>query len=125
MQFKKPCCCYGLLLFVLLNLLLGFTLCILLASPSTSYLGLIFILLQLDKCRKLIQIAENALKHETNYYYGIEACNEVLDNHGNELGSKLLLESLCTRAALLLKVCQELQFKCEMYISNYIVHTNF
>ncbi|KAI3460063.1 hypothetical protein Pfo_016726 [Paulownia fortunei] len=57
----------------------------------------------LDKCRKLIQIAEKSLKGETDYYYGIEACNEVLDGHGHEIGPTLMHECLCMRASLLLK----------------------
>ncbi|KAL6504265.1 hypothetical protein OROGR_026188 [Orobanche gracilis] len=58
---------------------------------------------RLDKCRKLIQIAEKSLKGETNHYYGIEACNEVLDGHGHEIGPTLVHECLCIRASLLLK----------------------
>ncbi|CAK9148998.1 unnamed protein product [Ilex paraguariensis] len=58
---------------------------------------------RLDKCRKLVQIAEKSLKEETNYYNGIEACNEVLDGHGREIGPMLMHECLCIRAALLLK----------------------
>lgn len=61
-------------------------------------------LFQLDKCRKLIQIAEQALEEATNYFYGIEACNEVLDGYGHGIGPKLKHECLCLRAALLLKV---------------------
>ncbi|KAG8369188.1 hypothetical protein BUALT_Bualt15G0125200 [Buddleja alternifolia] len=55
----------------------------------------------IDKCRMLILVAEKA--GETNYYYGIEACNEVLDGHGHEIGVALMLECLCLRASLLLK----------------------
>ncbi|KAK1405567.1 WD and tetratricopeptide repeats protein 1 [Heracleum sosnowskyi] len=57
----------------------------------------------LDKCRKLVQIAEKSLKEGTNCYYAIEACNEVLDGHGHEIGSMLMHECLCLRASLLLK----------------------
>ncbi|XP_057773219.1 LOW QUALITY PROTEIN: protein ALTERED SEED GERMINATION 2 [Salvia miltiorrhiza] len=57
----------------------------------------------LDKCRKLIRFAEKSLKGETDRYYGIEACNEVLDGHGYEIGSTLMQECLCIRASLLLK----------------------
>ncbi|KAL3830395.1 hypothetical protein ACJIZ3_019197 [Penstemon smallii] len=57
----------------------------------------------LVKCRKLIQIAEKSLKGETNYYYGIEACNEVLDRHGHEIEQALMHNCLCIRASLLLK----------------------
>lgn len=63
--------------------------------------------LQLDLCRKLIQAAEKILKEETSFYYGIEACNEVLDGYGDEIGPKLISECLCIRAALLLKVSAE------------------
>ncbi|KAL3504844.1 hypothetical protein ACH5RR_034685 [Cinchona calisaya] len=58
---------------------------------------------RLDKCRKLIEFAGKSLKEETNYYYGIEACNEVLDGYGHEIGLSLIMECLCIRAALLLK----------------------
>lgn len=65
-------------------------------------------LLQLDKCRKLVQFAERCLKEGTDYFYGIEACNEVLDGHPHEIGPTLKHDCLCTRAALLLKVLQGL-----------------
>nr|XP_043637625.1 protein ALTERED SEED GERMINATION 2 isoform X2 [Erigeron canadensis] len=57
---------------------------------------------RLDKCRKLLQIAEKSLKEGANYYYGIEACNDVLHGHG-QIGHTLMHETLCLRAALLLK----------------------
>lgn len=60
--------------------------------------------MQIDKCRKLVQMAEKSLKEGTNCYYAIEACNEVLDGHGHEIGSMLMHECLCIRASLLLKV---------------------
>ena len=41
---------------------------------------------------------------EGNYFYGIEACNEVLDGYYGDIGSTLKHDYLCTRAALLLKV---------------------
>lgn len=59
---------------------------------------------KVDHCRKLIQIAEKSLTRDTDFYYGIEACNEVLDGHGHELGPTLMHEFLCRRASLLLKV---------------------
>ena len=59
--------------------------------------------LQLEKCRRVVQIAEKSLEN-TDYFYGIEACNEVLDGHGREIGPTLMHECLCIRAALLLKV---------------------
>ncbi|KAK2998310.1 hypothetical protein RJ639_023417, partial [Escallonia herrerae] len=58
---------------------------------------------QLGKCRKLLQIAERSLKEGTDYYYGIEACNDVLDGHSSDIGPHLMHECLCVRAALLLK----------------------
>ncbi|XP_052624115.1 protein ALTERED SEED GERMINATION 2 [Lactuca sativa] len=57
---------------------------------------------RLDQCRKLIQIAEKSLKEGANYYYGIEACNDVLHGYG-QIGHTLMHECLCLRAALLLK----------------------
>ncbi|XP_057469539.1 protein ALTERED SEED GERMINATION 2-like isoform X2 [Actinidia eriantha] len=56
----------------------------------------------LEKCRRVVQIAEKSLEN-TDYFYGIEACNEVLDGHGREIGPTLMYECLCIRAALLLK----------------------
>ncbi|KAJ9560336.1 hypothetical protein OSB04_005496 [Centaurea solstitialis] len=56
----------------------------------------------LDQCRKLLQIAEKSLQEGANYYYGIEACNDVLHGHG-QIGHALMHECLCLRAALLLK----------------------
>ncbi|XP_047327298.1 protein ALTERED SEED GERMINATION 2 [Impatiens glandulifera] len=58
---------------------------------------------RLDKCRKLVQYAEKCLYEEKAYFYGIEACNEVLDGYGSEIGPVLMHECLCVRAALLLK----------------------
>ncbi|XP_022133751.1 WD and tetratricopeptide repeats protein 1 isoform X3 [Momordica charantia] len=57
---------------------------------------------KLDKCRKLLQIAEKCLEGG-NYFGGIEACNEILDGHGRNIGVIFKHDSLCTRAALLLK----------------------
>ncbi|KVH98676.1 Tetratricopeptide-like helical [Cynara cardunculus var. scolymus] len=57
---------------------------------------------RLDQCRKLLQIAEKSLKEGANYYYGIEACNDVLHGYG-QIGHTLMHECLCLRAALLLK----------------------
>ncbi|XAR62100.1 hypothetical protein NMG60_11016717 [Bertholletia excelsa] len=56
----------------------------------------------LDKCRKLVQFAEKSMEN-ANYFFGIEACNEVLDGHDREIGPTLMHECLCIRAALLLK----------------------
>lgn len=58
---------------------------------------------QLDRSRKLLQIAEKCLEGG-NYFGGIEACNEILDGNGRNIGVILKHDSLCTRAALLLKV---------------------
>ncbi|XP_044475514.1 protein ALTERED SEED GERMINATION 2-like isoform X2 [Mangifera indica] len=58
---------------------------------------------RIEKCRMLVEIAGNYLEEGTNPCYGVEACNEVLEGHGTEIGSKLRHECLCTRAALLLK----------------------
>ncbi|XP_062099109.1 protein ALTERED SEED GERMINATION 2 isoform X2 [Humulus lupulus] len=57
----------------------------------------------LDMSKKLIQIAERSLEGNMNYFYGIEACNEVLDGYGQVIGLALKHECLCMRAALLLK----------------------
>ncbi|XP_074279406.1 protein ALTERED SEED GERMINATION 2 isoform X2 [Silene latifolia] len=57
---------------------------------------------QLKKCRKLVKLAKNCLHDGSNYYYGIEACNEVLDG-GYKIDPKLEHECLFLRAALLLK----------------------
>lgn len=58
---------------------------------------------QLDKCRKLLQIAEKC-SEVGNYFGGIKACNEILDGYGRNIGVIFKHDSLCTRAALLLKV---------------------
>ncbi|XP_015071375.1 WD and tetratricopeptide repeats protein 1 isoform X2 [Solanum pennellii] len=59
---------------------------------------------KLEKCKRLIQMALNSLKEDSNFYYGIEACNEVLDGCRAEIGPLLSFECLCTRAAILLKL---------------------
>lgn len=58
---------------------------------------------QLDRCRKLLQIAEKCLEGG-NYFGGIEACNEILDGYGRNIGVMFKHDTLCIRAALLLKV---------------------
>ncbi|BFG19391.1 hypothetical protein CerSpe_056640 [Prunus speciosa] len=58
---------------------------------------------RLAKCRKLIEIADKSLEEGTEYFYGIEACNEVLDGYGCDIGPTLKHDCLCIRAALLLK----------------------
>ncbi|KAM2493031.1 hypothetical protein PS1_044506 [Malus domestica] len=55
-----------------------------------------------EKCRNLIQIAERSLEG-TDYFYGIEACNEVLDGNSCGIGPTLKHDCLCIRAGLLLK----------------------
>ncbi|XP_060199010.1 protein ALTERED SEED GERMINATION 2 isoform X3 [Lycium barbarum] len=58
---------------------------------------------KLEKCKKLIQMAVKSLKEDSNFYYGIEACNEVLDGCRDDIGPLLTFECLCTRASILLK----------------------
>ncbi|EHA8588801.1 putative WD and tetratricopeptide repeats protein 1 [Cocos nucifera] len=58
---------------------------------------------KLDMCKKLVQLAAKALDEGLNLFYGIEACNEVLDGKGPEIGLALQHECLCIRSALLLK----------------------
>ncbi|XP_010453127.1 PREDICTED: WD and tetratricopeptide repeats protein 1 [Camelina sativa] len=55
------------------------------------------------KCTELVEIAKMSLEEGTDVFYAIEAANEVLDAHSNDIESALRLECLCTRAALLLK----------------------
>ncbi|XP_065880509.1 protein ALTERED SEED GERMINATION 2 isoform X2 [Euphorbia lathyris] len=57
----------------------------------------------LEKCRKLVQVAEKYLEEGANYFNGIEACNEVLNGHGHDIGPAMRHDCLCIRAALLLK----------------------
>ncbi|KAL8162383.1 hypothetical protein V2J09_013872 [Rumex salicifolius] len=59
--------------------------------------------LQQERYRKLLQTAENCLNEGSNYYYGIEACNEVLYGHNLQLDPMLRHDCLCVRASLLLK----------------------
>lgn len=58
---------------------------------------------RLDMCEKLVQVAAKILEDRSNIFYGIEACNEVLDGKGPGIDSTLRHECLCVRAALLLK----------------------
>nr|XP_029121469.1 WD and tetratricopeptide repeats protein 1 isoform X3 [Elaeis guineensis] len=58
---------------------------------------------RLGLCKKLVQYAAKALDEGSDLFYGIEACNEVLDGKGPEIGLALRHECLCIRAALLLK----------------------
>ncbi|KAA3454219.1 WD repeat protein iqw1-like [Gossypium australe] len=57
----------------------------------------------IEKCRMLVEIAKRSLDNRTNIFHAIEACNEVLDGHGIDIGPTLRLECFCTRAALWLK----------------------
>ncbi|KAK1263617.1 hypothetical protein QJS04_geneDACA011951 [Acorus gramineus] len=58
---------------------------------------------KLDMYHKLVQVGEKSLKEASAYMYGIEACCEVLDRKGPEIGDALRHECLCNRAALFLK----------------------
>lgn len=51
----------------------------------------------------MLQFAERAVD-EKDYFHGIEACNEILEGHGGDVGRELEYECLCTRASLFLKV---------------------
>lgn len=73
-------------------------------------------LLQREKCRRLIQIAEKCLEEATNYFYGIEACSEVLDGYVHDVGPMLKCECLCLRAALLLQVIPQKKEKKKGYL---------
>ncbi|XP_021740316.1 WD and tetratricopeptide repeats protein 1-like isoform X2 [Chenopodium quinoa] len=57
---------------------------------------------QIGKCKKLMEIAKTCLEEGAKYYYGIEACNEVLDG-GYKIDRQLRHDCLCTRAALFLQ----------------------
>ncbi|GLT93742.1 hypothetical protein SLE2022_115180 [Rubroshorea leprosula] len=59
--------------------------------------------LQLEKCKMLVEIAKKSLEEGKDHFYAIEACNEVLERYGSDVGPTLMHECLCTRAALLLK----------------------
>ncbi|XP_044499154.1 protein ALTERED SEED GERMINATION 2-like isoform X1 [Mangifera indica] len=59
---------------------------------------------RLEKCRMLIEIAGNYLDEGANPFHVVEACNEVLEGHGSEIGSMMRHERLCTLAALLLRI---------------------
>ncbi|KAK8646801.1 hypothetical protein V6N13_120573 [Hibiscus sabdariffa] len=58
---------------------------------------------RIAKCRMLVEIAKRSLDEGANIFHAIEACNEVLDGHGSDIGPTLRLECFCTRSALLLK----------------------
>ncbi|XVE95216.1 hypothetical protein REPUB_Repub02eG0076900 [Reevesia pubescens] len=58
---------------------------------------------RVEKCRKLVEIAKRSLQEGTNIFHAIEACNEVLDGLGSDIGPTLRHECFCTRAALLMK----------------------
>ncbi|XP_058091214.1 uncharacterized protein LOC131237425 isoform X6 [Magnolia sinica] len=61
------------------------------------------VILLAGKSYELVQAAEKSLEGP-NYSYGIEACSEVLDGNGPEIGTKLKHDCLSTRAALFLKL---------------------
>ncbi|KAF3326482.1 WD and tetratricopeptide repeats protein 1 isoform X2 [Carex littledalei] len=71
-------------------------------KPSTKYS-----LQKLEVRKKLVQFAtkclDNLSDYSSDYLYGIDACNEVLDGKGPDIGSSLRHDCLCIRAALLLK----------------------
>ncbi|OMO57676.1 hypothetical protein COLO4_35194 [Corchorus olitorius] len=56
-----------------------------------------------EKCRMMLDIAKRSLAKGTDIFQAIEACNEILDGHGSDIGPTLRHECFCTRAALLLK----------------------
>ncbi|KAJ7958942.1 WD and tetratricopeptide repeats protein 1 [Quillaja saponaria] len=58
---------------------------------------------KLDKCMRLMQFAQKILEGGTDFFYGIEACNEVLDGCGRDIAPALKHEFLCIHAGLLLK----------------------
>ncbi|WOL09438.1 hypothetical protein Cni_G18191 [Canna indica] len=58
---------------------------------------------RLDLYKNLVQTAAKILEENSNLFYGIEACNEVLDGKGPDVDHLLRHECLCIRSALLLK----------------------
>ncbi|KAG6483191.1 hypothetical protein ZIOFF_059831 [Zingiber officinale] len=68
---------------------------------------------RLDLYKNLVQTAANILEENSNLYLGIEACNEVLDGKGPDVGVSLRYECLCIRAALLLKM----KWKNDVYMA--------
>ncbi|KAH7654664.1 WD and tetratricopeptide repeats protein 1 [Dioscorea alata] len=52
---------------------------------------------------QLFQAAKRCLEEDSNFLYGIEACNEVLEGKGPKVACALILRTLCLRASLLLK----------------------
>ncbi|XVE55581.1 hypothetical protein DITRI_Ditri03aG0170500 [Diplodiscus trichospermus] len=58
---------------------------------------------RIEKCSMLLEMAKRSLQEGTNIFHAIEACNEVIDGHGTDIGPKVRHECFCTRAALLLK----------------------
>uniref|UniRef100_A0A7N0UM05 WD and tetratricopeptide repeats protein 1 n=1 Tax=Kalanchoe fedtschenkoi TaxID=63787 RepID=A0A7N0UM05_KALFE len=72
------------------------------AVPSNSFSAKKHTASTLDKCKKLLQFAERSVD-ERDYFYGIEAYNEVLEAHDADIGPELEYDCLCTRAALFLK----------------------
>ncbi|KAJ4796571.1 hypothetical protein LUZ62_047817 [Rhynchospora pubera] len=68
------------------------------AKPSTKYN-----LYRLEVRKKLAQLAIKCLDRPKDYLYGIDACNEVLEGNGPDIGPALKHDCLCIRATLLLK----------------------
>ncbi|KAG9450778.1 hypothetical protein H6P81_010743 [Aristolochia fimbriata] len=54
------------------------------------------------QCRKLLEAAEKCIE-QSDYFSGIEACNELLDGRIREIGPANEYDCLCIRSALLLK----------------------
>ncbi|XP_068638965.1 protein ALTERED SEED GERMINATION 2 isoform X2 [Aristolochia californica] len=57
---------------------------------------------RLHQCQELLEAAEKCLER-SDYFNGIEACNELLDGRIREIGPALEYGCLCTRSALFLK----------------------
>lgn len=60
-------------------------------------------LCRVDMCKKFMQIATTSLEAGSNLMRGIEACSEVLEAMGPDIGDDTMHDLLCTRAALYLK----------------------
>ncbi|CAN8299158.1 unnamed protein product [Cochlearia groenlandica] len=57
----------------------------------------------LKKCTELVKMAKRSLEGGADVFYAIEAANEVLNAHSNDIDPALRHDCLCTRAALMLK----------------------
>ncbi|XP_011622171.1 WD and tetratricopeptide repeats protein 1 isoform X1 [Amborella trichopoda] len=58
---------------------------------------------RLHACHELLQAAKRSLEAGSDLVYAIDACTEVLDGKGPEIGSTLKHDCLCTRASLFVK----------------------